>query len=101
MATPKKGQGITFKLPGQPEVAASQSLELELTVGRETAPAAVAMAPRAMPKTGLGLLSRVIADAHGDSEEVARLNEQISELKLRVGEQLLDPRQIRLSRWAD
>lgn len=97
MATPKKGQGIAFKLPGQEETTPA------IGVG----PEAVSTAPvrgderRSIPKTGLGLLTRVISDAHGDSEALTRLNEEVSRLRLQVGEQLLDPRLIRLSRWAD
>ncbi len=88
MATPKKGQGIAFKIPGLDEAAA---------------PAAESPAePRAgQPRTGVGMLSRLIQGAQADTEAVSRLNAEIDRLKLQVGEQLVDPRQIVLTRWAD
>jgi hypothetical protein len=36
-----------------------------------------------------------------DTEAVSKLNAEIEKLKLQVGEQLIDPRQIALTRWAD
>jgi ParB family transcriptional regulator, chromosome partitioning protein len=88
MATQKKGQGIAFKIPG-PDGDAAHAVPTDADV-RQT-----------QPRTGIGLLSRVIANAQGDTEEVARLNEEVSLLKLQVGEQFLDPKLIRLTRWAD
>jgi ParB family chromosome partitioning protein len=90
MATQKKGQGISFRIPGQD---AGEAEPASPTPARDAA--------RYQPKTGIGLLSRVISDAQGDSEEVARLQDQVTKLKLQVGEQLLDPRLIKPSRWAD
>jgi ParB family chromosome partitioning protein len=96
MATPKKGQGIAFRLPGNEERAeGSMAADQVVATSNQMEPR------RSVPKTGLGLLSRVIADAHGDSEEVTRLNEEVARLKLQAGEQLIDPRLIRSSKWAD
>ena len=88
MANPKKGQGIAFKIPGQ----------------EEGAPAAADVpvdAKPSQPRTGVGMLSRLISGAQADTEAVSKLNAEIERLKLQVGEQLLDPRQIVLTRWAD
>jgi ParB family chromosome partitioning protein len=90
MAIQKKGQGISFRIPGQ------DAAETE-----PVAPSPARDVARYQPKTGIGLLSRVISDAQGDSEEVARLHNEVTKLKLQVGEQLLDPRLIKPSRWAD
>lgn len=85
---PKKGQGIAFKLPdqaGEPPVT----------------PEAPMTTKPGNPRTGVGMLSRMISGAQADSEAVAKLNGEIEKLKLQVGEQLIDPRQIALTRWAD
>lgn len=91
MATQKKGQGIAFKIPDQVEAPA--------------APAVVAEAQTdirpAVPRTGVGMLSRMLSGAAADTEAVSKLNAEIEKLKLQVGEQLLDPRHIVLTRWAD
>ena len=88
MATPKKGQGIAFKIPdqaGEPPVT----------------PEAATTAKPGNPRTGVGMLSRMISGAQADTEAVTKLNAEIEKLKLQVGEQLIDPRQIALTRWAD
>lgn len=88
MVTPKKGQGIAFKIPGQvDEPPSNGEAPTDAKAGR--------------PRTGLGMLSRVITDAQADTEAVSKLNLEIERLKLQVGEQLIDPRQIALTRWAD
>jgi ParB family chromosome partitioning protein len=43
----------------------------------------------------------MISGAQADTEAVSKLNAEIERLKLQVGEQLIDPRQIALTRWAD
>lgn len=88
MATPKKGQGIAFKIPGQDEVSAAGSER-------------PADAKAGQPRTGVGMLSRLISGAQADTETVTRLNAEVDKLKLQIGEQFLDPRQIVLTRWAD
>lgn len=88
MATSKKGQGIAFKIPGQGE-------EPEVAVEHLTDTRPV------HPRTGVGMLSRMISGAQADTEAVLKLNAEIERLKLQVGEQLIDPRQIALTRWAD
>jgi len=88
MATPKKGQGIAFKIPGHAD-------EPDMTVEPP------AEARPGQPRTGVGLLSRMISGAQADNEAVSKLNAEIERLKLQVGEQLIDPRQIALTRWAD
>ena len=88
MATQKKGQGIAFKFPGQAE-------EPELTAEP------IAEAKPGQPRTGVGMLSRMISGAQADTEAVAKLNAEIDRLKLQVGEQFIDPRHIVLTRWAD
>ena len=88
MATAKKGQGIAFKIPGQGE-------EPEVAVEHLTDTRPV------HPRTGVGMLSRMISGAQADTEAVLKLNAEIERLKLQVGEQLIDPRQIALTRWAD
>ncbi|HEY0919882.1 ParB/RepB/Spo0J family partition protein, partial [Devosia sp.] len=55
----------------------------------------------ALPRTGVGMLSRMLNGAAADTEAVSKLNAEIEKLKLQVGEQLIDPRQITLTRWAD
>ena len=47
------------------------------------------------------MLSRMLNGAAADTEAVSKLNAEIEKLKLQVGEQLIDPRQITLTRWAD
>ena len=88
MVAPKKGQGIAFKIPEQSDE-----------------PAAIAEAPAAAkalnPRTGVGMLARMISGAQVETEAVNKLNAEIEKLKLQVGEQLIDPRQIALTRWAD
>ena len=88
MATPKKGQGIAFKIP-------DQAAEPPVT------PEAPSTAKPGNPRTGVGMLSRMISGAQADTEAVTKLNAEIEKLKLQVGEQLIDPRQIALTRWAD
>ena len=88
MATQKKGQGIAFKIPDHveaPAVAAEPQAD----------------AKPAVPRTGVGMLSRMLSGAAADTEAVSKLNAEIEKLKLQVGEQLIDPRQITLTRWAD
>ena len=88
MATPKKGQGIAFRIPGQmedPEVSGEAPSD-----GRA-----------GQPRTGVGMLSRLISGAQAETEAVSKLNAEVERLKLQVGEQLIDPRQIVLTRWAD
>ncbi len=85
MATQKKGQGIAFKIPDHveaPAVAAEPQAD----------------AKPAVPRTGVGMLSRMLSGAAADTEAVAKLNAEIEKLKLQVGEQLIDPRQITLTR---
>jgi ParB family chromosome partitioning protein len=60
-----------------------------------------AEAKPAVPRTGVGMLSRMLSGAAADTEAVSKLNAEIEKLKLQVGEQLIDPRQIALTRWAD
>jgi hypothetical protein len=43
----------------------------------------------------------MLSGAAADTEAVSKLNAEIEKLKLQVGEQLIDPRQIALTRWAD
>jgi len=88
VATQKKGQGIAFKIPDHveaPAVAAEPQAD----------------AKPAVPRTGVGMLSRMLSGAAADTEAVSKLNAEIEKLKLQVGEQLIDPRQITLTRWAD
>ncbi|MBS0449450.1 MAG: ParB/RepB/Spo0J family partition protein [Proteobacteria bacterium] len=88
MATQKKGQGIAFKIPDhveEPEVTSEPQAEVK----------------PALPRTGVGMLSRMLSGAAADTEAVSKLNAEIEKLKLQVGEQLIDPRQITLTRWAD
>lgn len=88
MVTPKKGQGIAFKIPGQvDDHVASPDAQPEARTGQ--------------PRTGVGMLSRLISSTQADTEAVSRLSAEIDRLKLQVGEQLIDPRQIVLTRWAD
>lgn len=88
MATQKKGQGIAFKIPDHVEVPAA-AVEPQADV------------KPALPRTGVGMLSRMLSGAAADTEAVSKLNAEIEKLKLQVGEQLIDPRQIALTRWAD
>ena len=88
MATQKKGQGIAFKIPDHVEAPA-------VTAEPQ------ADAKPAVPRTGVGMLSRMLSGAAADTEAVSKLNAEIEKLKLQVGEQLIDPRQIVLTRWAD
>lgn len=88
MATQKKGQGIAFKIPDHIEAP-------------EVTTAAQAEVRPAVPRTGVGMLSRMLSGAAADTEAVSKLNAEIEKLKLQVGEQLIDPRQIALTRWAD
>ena len=77
MATPKKGQGIAFKTPdqaGEPPVT----------------PEAPSTAKPGNPRTGVGMLSRMISGAQADTEAVTKLNAEIEKLKLQVGEQHID-----------
>lgn len=88
MATQKKGQGIAFKIPDHvevPEVTSEPQADVK----------------PALPRTGVGMLSRMLSGAAADTEAVSKLNAEIEKLKLQVGEQLIDPRQIALTRWAD
>ena len=88
MATQKKGQGIAFKIPDhveEPEVTSEPQADVK----------------PALPRTGVGMLSRMLSGAAADTEAVSKLNAEIEKLKLQVGEQLIDPRQIALTRWAD
>jgi ParB family chromosome partitioning protein len=88
VATQKKGQGIAFKIPDhveEPEVTSEPQAEVK----------------PALPRTGVGMLSRMLSGAAADTEAVSKLNAEIEKLKLQVGEQLIDPRQIALTRWAD
>lgn len=87
MATPKKGQGIAFKIPAAEEHEVTSEDPLDGRHGQ--------------PRTGVGLLSRLIFGAQADTEAVSTLNAEIERLKLQVGEQLIDPRQVVLTRWAD
>lgn len=95
MASPKKGQGIAFKIPGQDEPAqvapAAQAPQAQSAAGALPAP----------PRTGVGMLSRLIAGAQADTEAVSRLEAEVERLKLQAGEQLIDPRHIVATRWAD
>ena len=88
MATPKKGQGIAFKIPGHEDAAGDLA-----DTPNELKPS--------QAKTGIGMLSRLISVAQTDNEEVKRLSAENERLKLQVGEALIDPRQIVLTRWAD
>lgn len=88
MATPKKGQGIAFKIP-------------EHTDQDSTSSDAKVEAKPTQPRTGVGMLSRLITGAHADGEAVAKLSKEVEDLKQRVGEQLIDPKTIALTRWAD
>ena len=90
MATPKKGQGIAFKIPDHVEAPAPAAA---------TEPQADVKP--AVPRTGVGMLSRMLSGAAADTEAVSKLNAEIEKLKLQVGEQLIDPRRIVLTRWAD
>lgn len=90
MATQKKGQGIAFKIPDHVEAPAPAV----------TAEPQADVRP-AVPRTGVGMLSRMLSGAAADTEAVSKLNAEIEKLKLQVGEQLIDPRQIVLTRWAD
>lgn len=92
MATQKKGQGIAFKIPDQGESPVSTPAE---------AVEAQADVKPAVPRTGVGMLSRMLSVAASDTEAVSKLNAEIEKLKLQVGEQLIDPRRIVLTRWAD
>lgn len=47
------------------------------------------------------MLSRMLAGSAADTEALSKLNAEIEGLKLQVGEQLIDPRQIVPTRWAD
>ena len=90
MATPKKGQGIQFKLPGEdvspkPEPAPTEPAPVDPITGR---------------KTGLGVLMGMMAEIQSDGS-VGKLQTEIESLKKQVGEQLLDPNEIGLTRWAD
>ena len=88
MATQKKGQGIAFKIPDhveEPEVTSEPQADVK----------------PALPRTGVGMLSRMLSGAAADTEAVSKLTAEIEKLKLQVGEQLIDPRQIALTRWAD
>jgi len=88
VATQKKGQGIAFKIPDhveEPEVTSEPQADVK----------------PALPRTGVGMLSRMLSGAAADTEAVSKLNAEIEKLKLQVGEQLIDPRQIALTRWAD
>jgi ParB family transcriptional regulator, chromosome partitioning protein len=98
MATPKKGQGIAFKLPGQDEEGQPPAASPPIEAAPTTEPRASSLP---QPRTGVGVLTRMISGAQADSEAVDRLNAEIDRLKLQVGEQLIDPMQITLSRWAD
>jgi ParB family chromosome partitioning protein len=89
VATPKKGQGIAFKIPDhveEPEVTSERQADCQASE---------------LPRTGVGMLSRMLSGAAADTEAVSKLNAEIEKLKLQVGEQLIDPRQIALTRWAD
>jgi ParB family transcriptional regulator, chromosome partitioning protein len=88
VVTQKKGQGIAFKIPGQDDEPVPA-----VEPPPETRPG--------NPRTGVGMLSRLISGAQADTEAVSKLNAEIDRLKLQVGEQLLDPRHIVLTRWAD
>jgi ParB family chromosome partitioning protein len=92
MAIPKKGQGIAFKIPGQEEgvPAVSSSPGEPGTEGKV-----------AQPRTGVGVLSRLISGAQAETEAVSKLTAEVDRLKLQIGEQLLDPKQIAATRWAD
>ena len=95
MAGPKKGQGIAFKIPGQDAPVEVHPAHPAPDVS--TAAGAVPAAPR----TGVGMLSRLIAGVQADTEAVSRLEAEVERLKLQAGEQLIDPRQIVATRWAD
>jgi ParB family transcriptional regulator, chromosome partitioning protein len=87
VATQKKGQGIAFKIPDNEEPEATSKLQADVKP--------------ALPRTGVGMLSRMLSGAAADTEAMTKLNAEIENLKLQVGEQLIDPRQIGLTRWAD
>lgn len=87
MATKRRAR-IAFKIPDHvevPEVTSEPQADVK----------------PALPRTGVGMLSRMLSGAAADTEAVSKLNAEIEKLKLQVGEQLIDPRQIALTRWAD
>ena len=64
MATQKKGQGIAFKIPDhvdEPEVTSDPQAEVK----------------PALPRTGVGMLSRMLNGAAADTEAVSKLNAEI------------------------
>src|SRR5690349_15616737 len=88
MGTPKKGQGIAFRIPGEDDASVAS-------------PDGFPDPKAGQPRTGVGMLSRLISGVQAETETVSRLSSEVEKLKLQVGEQLLDPRQIVLTRWAD
>ena len=95
MVAPKKGQGIAFKIPGQ---------DADAPAGAQAATDAKA----GQPRTGVGLLSRMIQGAHAETEAVAKLTEEIAQQRARAdqaenerGAILVDPKAIVASAWAN
>ena len=89
MAGLKKGQGIPFKIPGQLDDEPSAAVP------------PIAEPKSGQPRTGVGMLSRMLSVSQADTEAVSKLTAEVDRLKLQVGAQLIDPRLIALTRWAD
>lgn len=99
MVTPqkqRKGSGIDFVFPDTSSGAAVNS---EVAVSPEATGASPAARPAA--RTGVGLLSAQIFESHKLEGEIRDLKVQVERLGAERGAQLMDPRTIAPSRWAN
>lgn len=118
---PRKGAGIAFVLPAATEPAAAPVapatgaaapavggavaeptgtvpvVPVAASVSTPTAPAAARPAPR----TGVGLLTATVFEAQRLEGRIEALQSEVEKLSSERGAQLMDPRSIVASRWAN
>lgn len=96
----KKGAGIAFVLPeSRKEAAAAEAGNA--AAGSEAPGSAAPALPRAMPRTGVGLLATSVFEANKLEQRIESLEGEVRKLEGERGAQLLDARLVAPSRWAN
>jgi ParB family transcriptional regulator, chromosome partitioning protein len=92
--TKKKGAGIAFVLPG----ATHDAIE-----AREPAPAGMEAVrpPSPSPRTGVGLLTATVFESQRLEGRISELESEVKQLEAERGAQLMDPRTVVPSKWAN
>ncbi len=92
----KKGSGIAFVLPQSREEAAPASDGTPAAVAPVAAPA-----PKAVPRTGVGLLATTVFETNKLEQRIESLEDELRKLEGERGGQLMDARSIIPSHWAN